>query len=141
MTKGTVLLYFAFDYCHEKVLSTVFTRNISGIVTGQVFLWFLSLEILSQIPRSSLSPSGTFQYLSQEYYNYSFINLDTARRNRMKNESGLILIICPVVQIQIHKPNAKIKNVLDIKLPWKVRVDKSYTVVILLVSNLSFLQI
>ena len=100
--KRNCLLCFALDNCDEKVIYTSF-HYISEIVRGQVFHWFLSLEILSQKSRSSLSPSRTFKYISQEYPNYSFTCLHKA-------QSRLILIIYPVVQIWIHKPNAKIRK-------------------------------
>ena len=132
------LLCFALDNCDEKVIYTSF-HYISEIVRGQVFHSFLSLEILSQKSRSSLSPSRTFKYISQEYHDYSFTYLHTARSYHIKTESGLILVIYPVMQILVHKTNAKIRKILHMKLLRKVRVNENYALVILLVSNLSFL--
>ena len=136
--KRNCLLCFALDNCDEKVIYTSF-HHISEIVRGQVFYSFLSLEILSQKSRSSLSPSRTFKYISQEYHDYSFTYLHTARPYHIKNESGLILVIHPVMQILVHKTNAKIRKTLHMKLLWKVRVNENYALVIFLVSNLSFL--
>ena len=101
--KRDCLLYFTLDHWHEKVIYTFFTRNISEFVSGQVFFLFLSLKILSQKPRRSLSPSPTLKYISQEYRNYSFTYLGIS-------QSGLILVMYPVMQIWIHKPNAKIRK-------------------------------
>ena len=103
LDKRDCLLYFAVDHWHEKVLYTAFTRNISEFARGQVFIRFLSLKIASKKSRSSLSPSPTLKYISQEYCNYSFTYLH-------KPQSGLILVIYPVIQIWIHKPNAKIRK-------------------------------
>ena len=136
--KRNCLLCFALDNCDEKVIYTSF-HYISEIVRGQVFHWFLSLEILSQKSRSSLSPSRTFKYISQEYHGYSFTYLHTARQYHIKTKSGLILVMYPVMQILVHKTNAKIRKILHMKLLWKVRVNENYTLVILLVSNLSLL--
>ena len=131
LTKGTA--YFALDHWHEKVIYTVFTRNISEVVRGQVFFLFLSLKILSKKSRSSLSPSHSFNYISQEYHNYSFAYLHKA-------QSDLILVTYPVIQIWIHKPNSKTRKFCTLN-SYEKKVNKSYTLVILLLSNLCFLQI
>ena len=63
----------------------------------------------------------------------------------MKTDSGFILIMYPVMQIWIHKPNAKIRKFFTSKFyekqEIKITAKLSKTTVILLVSNVSFLQI
>ena len=102
LTKGTA--YFIFLYIiSTKKCFTQFSPEMSQKLLGVKFFLFLPLKILSQKSRNSLSPSRTLKYISQEYHNYSFTYLHKA-------QSGLILVIYPVMQIWIHKPNAKIRK-------------------------------
>ena len=99
LDKRNCLLCFALDHWHEKVLYMVFTRNISEVARGQVL--FLR-NFITKI-RGLLFPSRTLKYISQEYPNYSFTYLHTS-------QSGLILVVSPVIQIWIHKPNVKTRK-------------------------------
>ena len=98
------IAYFMLLYIiSPKKCFTQFSPEISQMLLGVKFFLFLPLKILSQKTRNSLFPSHTLKYISQEYHNYSFTYLHKA-------QSALILVIYPVRQIWIHKPNAKIKQ-------------------------------
>ena len=102
LTKGTAY-FILLSIISTKMCFTQFSPEISQKLLGVKFFLFLSLKILSQKSRNSLSPSRTLKYISQEYHNYSFTYLHKA-------QSGFILVIYPVMQIWIQKPSAKIRK-------------------------------
>ena len=115
------------------MLYKIFTRNISRIVADHVKFYpkFFSFGILLQ-KSSSWFPSCTVKYISPAYHKFNFSHL------HMEFEPGLIFkIISSLANLNLRTKFEGFSIVNSKEKEFK----KNYTLIILWVSNLSFLQI
>lgn len=106
LDKRNCLVYIAINHCHEKKCFIQFLPEIRNCEGPSFFL-----KIPSQKSRSSWFPSRTVKYISQEYHNFSFKYLHTARWYCMKTESGLVYSNMSIYANLNRKPNAKIRGI------------------------------
>ena len=130
--KEVLFTLFCFRFLSQKSALEVFHMNCIRLVRDhvRVYIWFLSLGILSQ-KWSSWSTSPTFKYISQENHKfkltYLYIELDSALIF-----SHIRLYIFEYMN-QMLKQKEFGHQTFDFK--------KNYTLILSSESNLSFFQI
>ena len=127
------VLYFCLRFYKKNVLYKAFTRNISAIVTNHVKAYpkCFSFGILLQ-KLSSWFSSCTVKYISPERHNFHFSNL------HMESEP------CLIFKIISSEANLNLRTKFEsfsIVNSQEKELKKNYTLLIMWVSNLSFMQI